>query len=77
MGETYMGEVKNGVVFDAGMPLPPEGMKVSVAPAAAADRPATLAERYSSILGIAEDLPADMAMEHDHYVHGTPRRSEG
>ena len=34
----------------------------------------TLYERYKDIIGIAEGLPEDFAMNHDHYIHGTPRR---
>jgi hypothetical protein len=55
----FRGHVRNGlVVFDEPVPLP-EGAEVRVEPVAAAMR-ATLA-----------DLPADMAKNHDHYVHGT------
>ena len=39
-------------------------------------RPKTLAERDAAIIGIAEGLPPDLAAEHDHYIHGTPRRAE-
>ncbi len=78
MAETYVGEVKDGVVvFDEGTPHPPEGMKVRVEPAGKPDGSRTLADRYADIIGIAEGLPSGMAQEHDHYIHGTPRRSEG
>ena len=26
--------------------------------------------------GVLSDLPADFAAEHDHYIHGTPKRNE-
>ena len=28
------------------------------------------------MIGIAEGLPPDLAEEHDHYIHGTPRLAE-
>jgi len=37
-------------------------------------KPGTLGERLMVLAGIARGLPADMAEEHDHYIHGTPRR---
>ncbi len=37
--------------------------------------PKSLAERYAAFIGIIDGLPSDMAEEHDHYIHGTPRRN--
>lgn len=34
----------------------------------------TLAERLSSVIGKAEGLPTDLADQHDHYLHGQPKR---
>lgn len=34
----------------------------------------TLAERYAKFVGLADDLPADMAKNLDHYLHGAPKR---
>lgn len=34
----------------------------------------TLAERFGNIMGVIDDLPEDMAENHDHYLHGTPKR---
>jgi hypothetical protein len=34
----------------------------------------TLAERYAGLIGITDALPADMAENHDHYLHGAPKR---
>jgi hypothetical protein len=81
MGETYTGEVRNGVVvFEGSAPAVPSGTKVRIELIepieTELDSTPTLAERYASIIGIVEGLPADMAEEHDHYIHGTPRRSE-
>jgi hypothetical protein len=79
MAETYMGEVRSGVVvFDPGTPALPEGARIrmEVVQKGENSQGRTLAERYASIIGIAEGLPTDMAQEHDHYIHGTPRRKE-
>ena len=35
----------------------------------------TLGQRLMKLAGIANGLPEDMAEEHDHYIHGTPRRT--
>jgi hypothetical protein len=80
---TYRGRVKNGVVVpEAGAELP-EGAEVridfSVEVEAAAveegssDLP-SLAERMEKVVGIAKGLPADFAINHDHYLHGQPKR---
>jgi len=83
---TYRGRVKNGVVV---LDLPadlPEGAEVevrlvqhgakpeaprrteSVASPAWAQKALALSRRMPS------DLPEDLAEQHDHYVHGTPKR---
>ena len=69
---SFQGHIVNGVVvFDGPMSLP-EGTEVRVEPVAAPARK-TLAERYKNIIGAVE-LPEDMAENHDHYVHGTPKK---
>ena len=34
----------------------------------------TLAERYAGLIGITDALPEDMADNHDHYLHGAPKK---
>jgi hypothetical protein len=34
----------------------------------------TLYEQFKDIIGIVNDLPEDMAENHDHYIHGTPKK---
>jgi hypothetical protein len=84
---TYQGTVKNGVVvLETGAP-PPEGTRVDVLirvqSSAEADPNSGEAESCTSwvdaimkFAGAGKDLPPDLAAEHDHYVHGTPKRSE-
>jgi hypothetical protein len=68
----YRGHVKNGVViFDEDAQLP-DGTAEHVQPVEAAGRE-TLAERFQNVIGIVDDLPADMAQNHDHYLHATPK----
>jgi hypothetical protein len=35
----------------------------------------TLAERMKGFIGCLEGLPADAAINHDHYLYGTPKES--
>jgi hypothetical protein len=66
------GTVRNGViVVDSAEPLP-EGARVRVVLEQTADKP-TLAGllKYAGAL---PDMPADFAEQHDHYIHGTPKR---
>jgi len=32
------------------------------------------AERYAALIGITDALPEDMAENHDHYLHGAPKK---
>ncbi len=78
---SYTGEVRNGViVLENGAQLP-EGMRVRIEPVetatdeSAADEAAkTLGQRLLKYSGILNDLPADMARNHDHYLHGHPKK---
>lgn len=36
----------------------------------------TLYDSLKEFIGAATGLPEDFAAEHDHYIHGTPKRSE-
>ena len=70
---TYRGRLRNGmVVFDTPVSLP-DGVEVEVSPATGATAP-TWAEAFKDITGRAEGLPADMAKNHDHYLHGAPKK---
>jgi hypothetical protein len=75
MAETYMGEVRGGVVvFDAGAPPPPEGTKVRVEPTDLKPSLARLSEDLRALAGSAEGLPEDLAEDLDHYLHGHAER---
>ena len=72
----YRGRVKNGaIVLDDPLALP-EDTEVLVEPVKHDDGPnqtRTLYERFERFIGVVDDLPPDMAEQHDHYIHGTPR----
>ncbi|MBM4047981.1 MAG: hypothetical protein FJ279_23005 [Planctomycetes bacterium] len=71
---TYYGKVEGGKVV-----LPPEanlpdGIEVRVEPV---DVPDSRKEFVAELLRIADSisgLPSDLAAQHDHYIHGTPKR---
>ena len=74
----YYGKVTNGVVvLEKGDGLP-EGMRVRVSPLEESSSIGTskgaLGQRLLKYAGKAENLPADMADQHDHYLHGRPKR---
>ena len=74
---TLAGTVVGGtIVLDQQIELP-EGCRVEVI---VRDDPAAVGGTQPSLLGLlklagtARDLPEDFALQHDHYIHGTPRR---
>jgi hypothetical protein len=75
MAETYTGEVRNGmVVFDEGTPPLPEGTRVNIEAAELEKDLDDLRNLLLEFAGKAVGLPPDMAEQHDHYLHGTPKR---
>lgn len=69
---TYRGYVKNGVVvLDSSIRLP-EGVEVTVRVISPSRK--TLAEQLGDLVGSVPDLAPDMAAQHDHYLHGAPKR---
>lgn len=71
------GTVKNGVVVLDQPGQLPEGARVEVIVKEAAAPSTGTGPTLLGLLKLAgslDDLPADFAAEHDHYIHGTPRR---
>ena len=74
---SYPGIMKGGVVvLPPGVQLP-EGAQVEVtmpmqSGAPHSDRP--VYDALSEFVGAFDGLPKDLAQNHDHYLHGTPRR---
>ena len=74
---TLQGTVTNGVVVLDQPGKLPDGARVEVivkesAAPATAKEPTLLG--LLKLAGSLDDLPADFAAEHDHYIHGTPKR---
>lgn len=74
----HEGIVQNGVVvFGPGFTLP-EGTHVHIQPVAPpaepAEKDAPSLDWLLKLAGTANDLPIDMAENHDHYLHGAPKR---
>ena len=78
MAESYMGTVRGGVVvFEEDPPPLPDGTKVWIEPVEVETEESTtptLAERLKPVIGAAQGLPSDLAAQHDHYLHGLPKR---
>jgi hypothetical protein len=71
---TYRGHVKNGVVLlDEPADLP-DGSAVEVMPVAPAGSASDAGQWLLQFAGIVKDLPPDFAENHDHYIHGTPKK---
>jgi hypothetical protein len=71
---SYTGTVENGVVnLPPGVSLP-EGTKVRVESLEAQADRRGLVEELRTIAGSMPELPPDWASQHDHYLHGTPKR---
>jgi hypothetical protein len=71
----YHGYVRNGVVvLDQASGLP-EGAEVEVAVVVPeTGGGVTLGDRLMKFAGKLEGLPSDLARNHDHYLHGAPKR---
>jgi hypothetical protein len=70
---TIHGTVVNGVIVpDNNQPLP-EGARVEIV---LADEAKPTLVGLLKFAGALSDLPADFAAEHDHYIHGTPKRNQ-
>lgn len=69
---TFRGHVQSGVVVFDGPQTPPEGVtvEVSVLP----KEEVSLADFLLEFAGTIDGLPSDMAAQHDHYIHGRPKR---
>ncbi len=69
---TYKGRVKNGVVVLDKPAKLPEGTRVAVR--TRKRRGATLGDRLMEFCGVVKGLPRDLARNHDHYLHGMPKK---
>ncbi len=77
---TYPGRVQNGAVVLSEPIRLPEGAKVTVALAEERDSLlddfsfSSLYDQFQPCLGERDGLPDDLALNHNHYLHGQPNR---
>ena len=78
---TYRGHYRNGIVVFDERPAFAEGASVEVMASPSTIEAAVVApelpswgEVFNEFVGQVRDLPADMADNHDHYIHGTRKR---
>ena len=69
---TYLGTVSGGVVVPERGTSLPEGAQVRIELIEAPQ--STLGQRLMKFAGRAQGLPKDMARNHDHYLHGQPKK---
>jgi hypothetical protein len=70
---TYRGYVKNGQVLLDGPVRLPEGAEVNITVVEHQPPKPTIWDKLRALAGTVEG-PEDWARNHDHYIHGTPRR---
>ena len=71
---TLEGTVVNGAIVLDVQAILPEGARVEVVIKAVPKAASSLGEMLLRHAGKAVGLPEDMAAQHDHYLHGTPKR---
>jgi hypothetical protein len=70
---TWTVKVANGTIkLPPGVELP-DGAEVRLSIPDPQGQP-SFAERYAAYIGVANDLPDDLAANLDHYVHGHPKK---
>jgi hypothetical protein len=73
---TYKGTIRNGVVVLQGNVSLPENAEVNVelVGQTGPKQPPSWAEVFKDVIGSVDDMPSDMAENHDHYIHGTEKK---
>jgi hypothetical protein len=77
---TLQGHIENGHIVLDGMVKLPEGAKVTVSvqtgdsQSGAKEEFPSLYDRLKTVAGKAKGLPSDLAINHDHYLHGQLKR---
>ena len=66
----YHGHIQNGLVIIDDQISLPDGTAVLVE-TVTPEKGKSLAERFQDVIASVSDLPADMAENHDRYIHGT------
>jgi hypothetical protein len=69
----FTGIVQNGVVVVENAPMLPEGTRVRISVEPTEADCVSLRDFLLKHAGMAPGLPSDLAEQHDHYIHGTPK----
>jgi hypothetical protein len=67
------GTIRNGTIVLDQPPSLPDGERVEVELKPIAQKQPTFIDLLE-FAGCMPDMPADFAAQHDHYIHGTPKR---
>jgi hypothetical protein len=67
-------DVEISVAADRNSSVESVGSETPTSEKSREDQPRTLYERMKPIIGSVNDLPTDFAINHDHYLHGAPKR---
>jgi hypothetical protein len=70
---TYIGKISHGTVLLPSGAALPDGTEVEVQPVEKGAK-LSLGERLKSFIGMADDLPSDLAQNLDHYLHQQTRK---
>ena len=71
---SYTGTVSKGTIILPPDAKLPDGTRVRVEPIEEIPAAEPIGKKLMRMAGILKDLPSDFAENHDHYVHGTPKR---
>ena len=68
------GTVKNGVVVSPPNVKLPEGTEVELTPLRSSEEAEAFTDELLRIARQTKNLPPDLAKNHDHYLHGLPKK---
>lgn len=71
---SFAGKVQNGVVVLPPEAKLPDGTEVEVTPLVTAQQANDFTDRLVDIAEKVRGLPSDLARNHDHYLHGLPKK---
>ena len=71
---SYTGTVKQGMIKLPPQAALPNGTKVRIEPIEPGMDRRHLVEKLRAIAQRMPELPEDWAAQHDHYIHGTPKK---
>lgn len=52
----------------------PDGTKLEITLPEVTLNPKSVAQRYAGLVGVADDMPTDLARNLDHYIHGHAKK---